>query len=247
MTFRLGIGADEATLVRVTEPDELPAALRAAGLPTARPVVVVVGGAGGLGVAQRRRMTPVFTDALVPAIARTGATAVDGGTDAGVMRLLGEGRASSPARFRLVGVAAEGTVQLPGGEAVRRDAAQLEPHHTHFVLVPGDEWGAESSWIARTATCLAGPAPSVTVLVNGGDIAYADAARSLAAGRPLLVIAGSGRAADQIAAALRGGTSDPRAQQLAASGAVTLADIQDPAQVYQAVTSALGWPSSSQD
>lgn len=41
--------------------------------------------------------------------------------------------------------------------------------------------GDAAPWISRAATCLAGSAPSVTVLVNGGDIAYKDATFSLEA------------------------------------------------------------------
>ena len=89
------------------------------------------------------------------------------------------------------------------------------------------------------ATCLAGRAPSVTVLVNGGDIAYQDAQFSLDAGRPIIVIAGSGRAADEIAAAVRGEQADPRARQLAASGLVSCVDADRPSLVCEAVTAAL--------
>jgi hypothetical protein len=130
-------------------------------------------------------------------------------------------------------------VRLPGREAARDDAAELEPHHTDFVLVPGREWGAEASWIAWVASCLAGSAPSVTVLGNGGNIAYRDATLSLEAGRRVLVLAGSGRTADEIAAALRGEASDPRAHEIAASDLVSQVAVDDPAGVYDAVNSAL--------
>ena len=56
---------------------------------------------------------------------------------------------------------------------LRQDqSAPLDPHHTHFILVPGKNWGDESSWIAQIATQLAGDQPSVAVLVNGGKIAH---------------------------------------------------------------------------
>ena len=134
------------------------------------------------------------------------AVGVDGGTLSEVMRLFGEAYSALAATFPLVGVAAVGTVQLPGEQPHQDDAAVLEPHHTHFVLVPGDDWGAESPWIARTATILAGDAPSITVLINGGQIAYSDVERSVQAGREVLVIDGSGRTADVIAAAVSGVT-----------------------------------------
>lgn len=239
--------------VHVGTRDTLALALEAAGLPSPGPVLVVVGGAGRMDAAELRRLTPLFTDGLAPAIEKVGAVAVDGGTDAGVMRLLGAAREARSASFPLVGVAAEGTVCLPGTDSDPNDAtnasdatnankANLEPHHTHFVLVPGDQWGDESSWISATASDLAGTAPSLTLLVNGGDIAYRDAALSVEAGRPLLVIRGSGRAADEIATAIRGEPSDPRAHQIVRSGLVTYVDVADPRGVGAAVSAALQPP-----
>lgn len=231
-----------AIYVHVRTRDTLAGALEAAGLPSPGPVLVVVGGAGRLDAAELRRLTPLFTDGLAPAIEKVGAVAVDGGTDAGVMRLLGDAREASSATFRLVGVAAEGTVCLPGAVSDANNAANLEPHHTHFVIVPGDRWGDEASWITATASDLAGAAPSLTVLVNGGDIAYRDATLSVEAGRPLLVIRGSGRAADEIATAIRGERSDLRAHQIVASGLVIHVDVDDPGGVGAAVSAALQPP-----
>ena len=110
---------------------------------------------------------------------------------------------------------------------MREDAVPLDAHHTHFVLVPGAEWGAESPWIAQVGTELAGGLPSVTVLVNGGEIAYADVEHSLRAGRPVLAIAGSGRTADELSSAVRGVPADERAVRLAASGLVRAVDSGD--------------------
>jgi SLOG in TRPM, prokaryote len=60
----------------------------------------------------------------------------------------------------------------------------------------------------------------VTVLVDGGEITYADAAASVSAGRPVLAVAGSGRTADALTAAVRGEPSEEPARALAASGLV---------------------------
>jgi hypothetical protein len=55
---------------------------------------------------------------------------IDGGTDAGVMQLIGRARAASGGRFPLIGVAAEGTVMVPGAGTSSPDATELEPNHT---------------------------------------------------------------------------------------------------------------------
>jgi hypothetical protein len=97
------------------------------------------------------------------------------------------------------------------------------------VQVAGDSRGAEPPDQTPVATILAGPCPSVTVLVNGGEICVVDARLSLVAGRPVLVLAGTGRAADRIAAAVSdpAGRGDPRVAALALSPLVRVADVTD--------------------
>ncbi|MGH3995926.1 MAG: hypothetical protein ACRDTJ_00495, partial [Pseudonocardiaceae bacterium] len=138
-----------------------------------------------------------------------------------------------------VGVVSEGTVRWPGRPAAREDAADLEPHHTHIVAVPGDEWGDEVPWLSAVAGALAGPAPSVTVLANGGAIAYHDVGHSLAASRPVLVLSGTGRTAEDISTARAGRPADPRAAQAAASTLLTTVP-PDPRAVHAALATALG-------
>lgn len=225
-------------------PVGLTAALAGIGLIGPRPVVVVAGGADGLDSDQSALLSPLLADVLLPIIARTGAVVIDGGTDSGVMRLMGRLRAAAPHPFALLGVAAEGTVTLPAGGTVMSPGqpgggANLEPHHSHFLLVPGDEWGDEAPWMAGAATALAGSAPSVTLLLNGGPITFADAAHSLAEGRPVLVLAGTGRVADRIAAAAGGDHSDGAAAGLAGSPGVHVVPAGDAAEVRQKLSSLL--------
>ena len=224
--------------VRVENREEMATGLSALGLPFARPVVVVVGGAGGLNTADYERLQAAFAMGIIPVLRERGAVAVDGGTDSGVMRLLGRNRGTQSGAFPLVGVVSEGTVSLPGLPS-NSDRARMEPHHTHFVIVPGDEWGSEVPWIAQAAAVLASGAPSVTVLINGGEIAYADVEQSVAYGRRVVVLAGSGRTADQFDAALRGAPADARARALVKSGLVTSVPASDPSQLRKAIEFAL--------
>jgi hypothetical protein len=67
-------------------------------------------------------------------------------------------------------------------------------------LVPGNEFGDETKWIVRAATMIAGEKnKSVTVLANGGKISQRDVEEGLKANRPLIVLSGTGRLADEIA------------------------------------------------
>lgn len=191
-----------ARAVRVQEERHLDPALAALGLDRGRPALVLVGGAGDLPDAQG--LSPLFAE-IVALSERLRTSVVDGGTDAGIMRLVGKARAAARARFPLVGVAAEGTVVIPGGPPGREDAAPLEPNHSHFVLVPGSEWGDEVPWLGRVAEALVGRAPAATLLVNGGEVARRDVKASVEAGRAVVVVAGSGRVADELAAEAHGG------------------------------------------
>src|SRR5712692_7321254 len=138
LTFANGL---TAPVLRVHRAEELGVSLRELGFHSPRPTLVLVGGAGGLNDADLTRLRPLFVQALAPLANALGASVVDGGTDAGVIRLMGQARAETGATFPLVGVAAVETVALPDASPPRADAAPLEPHHTHFLLVPGDQWG----------------------------------------------------------------------------------------------------------
>ena len=53
---------------------------------------------------------------------------------------------------------------------------------------------------------------------DGGEIALDDVSQSVKAGRPVAVIAGTGRLADSLVAALRGDEADRRTREIASSG-----------------------------
>lgn len=210
-----------ARVVRPREFADVAPAISELGLAGGRRVLVVVGGASGLDEPGKKRLRTLFSQVLVPVAMAWNAVVVDGGTDSGVMQLFGQALRTEGGSCPLVGVAVEEKVIVPGDASEAGAERALEPHHTHFVLVPGSSWGDESPWLARVATEIAAGAPSVTVLINGGEIAFQDAANSVAADRPVLVIKGTGRAADRIAAALDGDPADAQTAQLAGSGLVT--------------------------
>jgi len=113
-------------------------------------------------------------------------------------------------------------VRSPEGSAAVDNPADLEANHTHILVVPGDTWGDETPWISAVATAVATGAPSVTVLVNGGDVAFRDVRQSLEVDRPVIVLFGTGRSADQITDAVLGESADPAAVAIAASPLVTV-------------------------
>jgi len=217
-----------ASRIRVGNPAELPVALRRIGLDQPRPTLALVGGAKGLAVDEMAQLRALFENVIAPTAEQLALYVVDGGTEAGIMSLMGEARAAVNGTFSLIGVAATGTVALPTQTPIPEDAALLEPHHTHFVLVPGTRWGDEAMWISEVASALSDGLPSLTLLINGGEITWLDARCSVQAGRPVLVLDGTGRTADAIAAALRGEPTDLRAADLVSSGLMGAMDIASP-------------------
>jgi hypothetical protein len=235
-----GTGDGSPRLARVAQQAELPAALDTLGVPRPRPVLLMVGGAGGMDEGARQALAGVLRDAVVPSVERHGAVVVDGGTDSGVMRMLGRARAAGGSGFPLVGVAATGTVRVPGGGSVIDDAAELERNHSHAVLVPGDAWGDESPWLTHVADVIAGDRPSLTVVVNGGEITYTNVAESIERGRPVVVLAGTGRTAAAIAGARNGQATDGRAAAIAASPLTEVVAVDDAAALRAAIDALLG-------
>lgn len=177
----------------------LPAALAQLHLAQPCPVLAVVGAADSLDPALNAPLAALLTETCAPLLTRLAAVAVDGGTDAGVMALLGQAR-QRRGGFPLLGVAARGTVRLPGESG---SGAALEPNHSHFVLAPGQCWGDETPWLAESASLLAKGCGQATLVIGGGSVTARDIAASLAAGRPTVLLAGSGGAAErQIAQAV---------------------------------------------
>jgi len=237
-------GPDTADIPRVdvAEAADISGALDRLGLRRGRPVLVLVGGAAGMTDAHLETLRTVLQRSALPLLDRLDAAVVDGGTDSGVMRVVGQARRDAHASFPLVGVAAKGTVNVPSDVTARPGAANLEPHHTHFMLVPGIDWGDESPWLADVADALSGAAPSVTLVVNGGQITFDDAAASLARGRPVLVLDGTGRTADAIARARTQHDGDPRATAIASSELTSVVAIDDAMGIGNALEGALARP-----
>ncbi len=124
-------------------------------------------------------------------------TVLDGGTRAGVKAFMGEARTAGAHSFPLLGVAVECLVHEPKQPATAF-SIPLESNHTHFLFVPGQEWGDESFWLSEVASRLSQTFPSLTILINGGEISRQDVNHSLRAKRPVLILQGTGRLADEL-------------------------------------------------
>ncbi len=211
----------------IDHPANLHQSLQEMGLKANQPTLVVIGGAKKLGLMETEQVRELFTDILAPLAQKWEANVVDGGTNSGVMSLMGQARASINGTFALVGVVPIGLAVLPDEDSSLLADGCLEPNHTHFILVPGQNWGDESPWLANIATELAGQSPSVTVWINGGEITWKDAQANVDEDRTLIVIEGSGRAADLLASVAHGQSSDPRADTLLRSGHIQITNLKE--------------------
>ena len=177
--------------VNISEDREIQGALTELGLPHPKPVIVLVGGAGGIGWLEKFPMAKAIR-VIAQLAEATRSVVVDGGTQAGIMAEIGKQRKRNRFSFPLVGVVVDSLLTKEEPQSI------LDPDHTHFFLVPGDDWGDESAWISKIATAIAGDQKSITVLVNGGNISRTDVSYSLLETRPAFVMRGTGRMADEI-------------------------------------------------
>ena len=134
------------------------------------------------------------------------AVVICGGTDMGVMAEIGQARWQNGYKFPLIGVAPEALVTWPGGPSSAKflwwgtQRWQLASHYSHFILVPGSQFGDESPWIVDIATILSKGHRSVTILINGGEVSRKDIELSLQHDRPVVALSLSrtGRLADEL-------------------------------------------------
>ena len=178
--------------IRVQSGAELLAALGPA-QPGGR-ALILLGGADSMPEDERLRVQALFRQVL-EYVETTGTAVVDGGTDSGVMRMIGQLREELGGTFRLIGV-------LPAGalERTTRDGRRiaLAPGHPEILLTPGSAFGDETDWLFAAADHLAG-GDAPTLVVNGGRLTLEEAHLRLEAGKPVVTVAGSGRSADQLA------------------------------------------------
>jgi hypothetical protein len=160
-------------------------------IPRPQTVIVLIGGAGGID-AQHKSSIEKAISIVAKLAEETDSIVIDGGTQAGVMLEIGKQRKQKEYYFPLIGV-------LPSGKLAQKEPQSiLELNHTHFILSPGDNWGDESTWIAKIATILSGNKRSITILINGGRVSKNDVDSSLLEKRTTIIMRGTGRLADEI-------------------------------------------------
>jgi hypothetical protein len=183
--------------------------VQAFGLGRPRPTIFITGGAGQMTEYDIKLTQQVVEEGIASFAERYHVTVIDGGTDAGVMQMIGDARLRNRYTFPLIGVAPLAKVSYPGYENPNHEAV-LQEGHSHFVLVDAQEWGDESQMIVNMTRAIADSMPMIGILINGGKIAEKDVYLATTQGNmriPILVLDGSGRTATNIATAFKTGTS----------------------------------------
>ena len=143
------------------------------------------------------------------------------------MQAAGRARQRSGNAFPLVGVSPAPEVLPVGG----RGRTAIDLHHSHVVAIDNPDWvrrkrragwrpadgywGSEIEPMYRLFATLARGRPAITIVANGGSGTLEEVRHNLRQRRRMIVIAGSGRAADAIIAVLRGRTPrDPETRRL---------------------------------
>jgi hypothetical protein len=216
---RVDIGGDAASIVKVLK------------LPKPRAVILLEGGAAGMSEEEIKRVRPLIAEGVARVAVEEGITVIDGGTQAGVMQMMGEGRSVRGGEAPLIGVCPAELVTWPEGP-VGEELVPLEPNHSHFVLTDGDDWGAERETTFALAEFLSKDVPSRAVLANGGKSAKEEVLLNVRQGREVIVLVGSGRLADEIAASVRGEAqhADGKMGEIVRRGRILLFDISNGAE-----------------
>jgi hypothetical protein len=180
---------------------DLPQAILELKLDGNSPVIVLIGGEIDKRQAEVTRQAVQTISKLAEDMH---AIIICGGTDMGVMTQIARMRLQKHYTYPLIGVALEALATWPGGPRCTnflwwgRKRWQLEPNYSHFILVPGDQFGDESPWIVAAAAILSKGHRAVTILVNGGEVLWKDIQLSLEKGRPVPALSRTGSLADKL-------------------------------------------------
>jgi len=178
--------------------------------------VFLSGGASKMPAASAERLRALLRALAILVEHRLRFAVGDGGTRAGVMEAAGAVRRATGDAFPLLGVAPAPDVTTTGEPG----KTPVDPNHSHVVAVDDPEWArrqrargwdpSQGHWGSETGAMyeifarLARDRPSVTIVANGGAVTVDEIGRNLAQRRPMIVVAGSGRAADAVVSVLTG-------------------------------------------
>jgi hypothetical protein len=219
------------------------------GLKDVEAVICLSGSADSLADEVKPHLLQLFSRGIVRAAFDNNALILDGGTQSGVMDLMGEALADRDHQAVLLGVAPFDLARYPGKPEtnVAESSAQLDPNHTHFLLTEGHEWGDETRRMFEVADHLTSHSGGVasgkkipsTMILAGGNlkgIARKEVLQAVRRGWPVIVIEESGELADRIAFYLRNPDEtikEPEISEIVEEGNLFLYPLKGPARGFK--------------
>ena len=219
-------------------------------------VVLVAGGDDALDEALRPRLTQLVARGLVRTLREVAgqqggaarALCVVRASGSGLPTLLGRAVADSGGAISLLGVAPAGVLALPGEAAAGAGVAgdPVVAGLSHLLITPGAAWGDElaakiefvralvatpSAMAVGAASAMAAPRPML-LLIGGGPAALTEVLLAVRCGWPVLLVAGSGGAADALVRQIGQGEADgddPAVAEILADGHLSCLTLGDKA------------------
>ena len=212
-------------------------------------LVVLAGGDDTLDQALRPRLTQLLARGLVRTLGDLAAQRGSGGQalcvvracGAGVPALLGQVVADAAGPVQLLGVAPQVLLALPGTAAPAAAEAPVAGL-THLLGTPGLAWGSElrakedaeqALADARPAAgTAAGGARPMLLVIGGGPATLGEVKQAVTRRWPVLLVEGSGGAADALARQFKAGTADhedPLVTDILADGHISCITLGDKA------------------
>jgi len=195
--------------------------------PLPRGVISISGGAKKFPRQIIKQTIRLAEEVIAPLAFEENLLVVDGGTESGVMKIVG--KAFEKARYRhaiiigdscqnpLLGVVPERKVAYPGTRRSAQTYVPLDQNHFYFVMVmDASHWGEEVACMFSFLDYLTGQkrVPVVNLIANGGRITIKEAFHTVQQRQHLIVLEGSKRATEAILAALDGASEDALTQLL---------------------------------
>jgi hypothetical protein len=225
MAIQTEVSLPERRSLRVVQQaaTDMPADLmQALGLAGTGAVVVLAGGADEPDAALKPRLMQLLSRGLLRSVREARALCIARGGAAGIAGLFGSAAADAEGVLPLLGVGPAARLTLPGQEGGADSGREcINPGLSHLLLTPGADWGSELRTRIDVAQALAGSNAALMVVIGGGPDVPAEVLQAVRRRWPVLLVQGSGGAADALAAqwaARKADGDDPTVAEILADG-----------------------------
>ncbi|RMH68238.1 MAG: hypothetical protein D6675_16705 [Gemmatimonadetes bacterium] len=224
-----------ATIIQTSQDEPPHRIVQKLDIPSPRAVLVLNGGTAKLDENLQEHLRRLLQEGVAKYVAEHGVVVVTGATDAGIFSIFGEGLHRYNVQTPCIGVAVKALVTWKGRlprwlphQWLDNGREPLEPHHTHFVLVDGKNWGDETEMMYRLVQELSQNCPSLAIFAGGGTITLGEMELNVSQQRQMILIEGSGRTTDSVVEEHSGiSTVNPRFTNIAKKGRISIFSLQD--------------------